>query len=208
MEKRKKKKRDPLVLCTIFPWYSLVPGAFQCCLVNKLPFPLFFQLFFWGRGLLCWFSGVCAWVEMPCPLPGVSVWAVYPVRHLFPRGSSSPRHKVNKGEKTAMAVARFPALESSSLRVTNYGLPGHTGPCSGLQARVHWVLTFVCPRHFHLSQGDSGFAGLCLLECLGIQGSMPLDPCSQGQPHLKGMEYSHLHLELAYLINLLIPNAL
>ena len=44
----KEKKKDALVLYTNFPqsW------SFQRCLVNKLVLPLFFQLVFWGRGLL------------------------------------------------------------------------------------------------------------------------------------------------------------
>ena len=67
---KKEKERDPLVLYIIFPQFSLSPGAFQHCLVNKLAFPFVFQLVFWGRGLLCWFSGVCARAQMPRSLPG------------------------------------------------------------------------------------------------------------------------------------------
>ena len=59
------KKIKPQVLYSIFP----NPGAFQSGLVNQLAVPLFFQLVL-GRGLLLWFSGVCAWVELHCPLPG------------------------------------------------------------------------------------------------------------------------------------------
>ena len=49
------------------------------------------------------------------------------MRSLFPRGPASPRHKVKQRGKTTMAVAIFPALESSSPQVTNYSLPVHTG---------------------------------------------------------------------------------
>ena len=46
MEKEKKKRmKGPSTSIYFFP---LTPGAFQCYLVNKLAFPLFFQQFFWG----------------------------------------------------------------------------------------------------------------------------------------------------------------
>ena len=49
MEKEKKKKKDPLVLYTIFPqsW------SFPELLGQELALPLSFQLVFWRRGLLC-----------------------------------------------------------------------------------------------------------------------------------------------------------
>ena len=86
MEKRKKKKRDPLVLCTIFPWYSLVPGAFQCCLVSKLAVPKFkLPAVPMGEGPAALILGcLCLGGDAP-PLARwpASVWAICPVRPLF-----------------------------------------------------------------------------------------------------------------------------
>uniref|UniRef100_A0A452V9F1 Uncharacterized protein n=1 Tax=Ursus maritimus TaxID=29073 RepID=A0A452V9F1_URSMA len=53
--------------------FSPSTGVLQSCVVRKLAVHLFFQVVFWGRGLLPCFSGVFAWAELYCPLSGV--WA-------------------------------------------------------------------------------------------------------------------------------------
>ena len=152
---------------TDFEFYilpSLIPGAFQCCLVSKLALPLSFQQVFWGRGLLHWFSGVCSWAKMPAPclVPG-SVWAVYPVRPLFPRGSTCPRWKMKSG----CSQISSPRAKSSPW-VPNCRLPVHTGldaPGCRHQALIctngsvpsrSRVLTVRCPLRFRLSQREWG----------------------------------------------------
>ena len=55
---------------------------------RKLAIHLFFQLVFWARSLLCWFSGICAWGEGHHCLPGG--WAkceLFALWLLFPEGS-------------------------------------------------------------------------------------------------------------------------
>ena len=120
-------------------------------------------------------------------------------------------------------VARFPALESSSLQVTNRSLPVHTGldgpggrpGCTDLhslqstqrQERSH------CPVPSPLPPVPGGTEDrwLCLLGLPGIQGPAPLDLRSWGPPLPKGTGHSHLLSvlgsgvratpELAYLTN-------
>lgn len=85
---------------------------------------------------------VCAWVEIPRPLLGaglsvscLSCEAFFSLEAPHPPGTRGNKEK----RKTKMAVARSPALESSSPRVTNHSLPVHTGlDCSWGQVQVHW----------------------------------------------------------------------
>ena len=72
MEEKRRKKGDPLILYSTFPQFSLGPGIFQCCLVNKVALPLFFQLVFWGRVLLifrcvCLGRGALPLAKFPAP---------------------------------------------------------------------------------------------------------------------------------------------
>ena len=128
-----------------------------------------------------------------------------------------------------MAVARFPALESSSPRVTNRSLPVHTGldapggrrRCTDLHSLrgAQRQESSRCPVPSPLPPVPGGTQDrrLCLLGRPGIRGPVPLDPRSRGPPLPKGTEDSHLHPlpgsrvkgapEPARLTDWLLPNA-
>ena len=103
-------------------------------------------------------------------------------------------------------AARFPALDSSSLRVSNRSLPVHTGVdaplgrcgCTDLhslrgtqgQESSHGPV----PSLLRLQQGECRVTDLVPLGLAGIRGPLPLDPCSQGPRLLKVTGYSLLFL--------------
>ena len=85
--------------------FCLSPGVFQCFWVSKLALPLFFQLVFLGRGLLHWFSGVCAWAEMPHPLPGAGLCvSCLSCENFVP----SSRHKVKASDSMITVASSHP----------------------------------------------------------------------------------------------------
>ena len=114
-----------------------------------LALPLSFQLVFWGRGLLCWFSGVYTWGSRlaPCLVHG-SVGAVYPVRPPFPGspGLSQAHHATRRKYNSGSG-------QPSSSRISsccNYcSLPVLTG----LDALRPWVL--ICTVLGGLAAGGS-----------------------------------------------------
>ena len=147
----------------------------------------------------------CLYLGRDAPPPARS-WAlfVYPVRPLFPRGPAPPGYKVKQRGKK-MAVARFPALESSCLRVTNHSLPVFTGldapgarhGCTDLHSlwgtQRQESFRFHVPSPLPPVPGGTEDCRLGLFGRPGIRGSVLLD-CSWELPLPKGTGHSHLHL--------------
>ena len=69
--------------------FSPRAGVLQFCELCKLGLTWMFLLIFWGKGLLCWFSGVVSLAVLHCPCQGgraVSYAPDYSMWLLFPEG--------------------------------------------------------------------------------------------------------------------------
>ena len=193
MEKKNEKKKKDLLVYRLF---SLSPETFQSVLLvqQHLLFPCSSSSSS-GGGDWCTDSQVSVpGQKCPthCQVLG-SVWAVYPVRPLLPRGPISPRCKVKRREKK-MVAARFPALESSSLQVTNCSLQVHNGldapggrcGCTDLHnlpgSQQQESSFFSMPSLLSLVSEGMEDLRLCPLWRPRIQDPVLLDPHSRGLP--------------------------
>ena len=177
-----KRKKGGISSSSIYYKSFDFPWSFPALLGQELALPLFFQLVFWQRGLLCWFSDKCIWgsCPAPCRVP-VSVEAVYPVRPLFPGSAASPRHRGKRGGRQQWRWPEF-QLWSQLSAVTNTGsqcavawsaqLAGHL---LARESSLSCALpASACPR------GSAGSWALSAW-CPGVQGPVLLGSCSWWQ---------------------------